>query len=189
MTSNFIDAYYDVLSPDICRQTCETMDEIISRPDPGNGCVLSDDSSRKDWNIFTGRYGSLKKSEEAILEAVMFHWRKYNSKYSITSKSFLEMFDSGWKLQKSETGGGFHTWHYEQGPGKNNRARFAVWMIYLNDVRDGGQTEFKYQEMNFTPQAGTLLFWPASYTHVHRAAPDLVGTKYIATGWLNYPLR
>ncbi len=189
MTSNFIDAYYDVLSADICRKTCERMDDIISRPEPGKGCVLSDDYTRKDWNIFSSVYGSLKTCEEAILEAVMFNWRKYNSKYSITSKAFLEMFDPGWKLQRSETGGGFNTWHYEQGPGNNSRARFAVWMLYLNDVNDGGQTEFKHQEINFSPKAGALLFWPASYTHVHRAAPDLIGTKYIATGWLNYPIK
>lgn len=165
------------------------MDEIISRPDPGNGCILSDDANRTDWNIFSGRYGSLKVVEEAILESVMFQWRKYNLKYSITSKSFLEMFDAGWKMQRSETGGGFHAWHYEQGAGINNRARFAVWMLYLNDVEQGGKTEFKYQDVQFTPKTGTLLFWPASYTHVHRAAPDLIGSKYIATGWLNYPLR
>lgn len=189
MTSNFIELYENAVADEICDLACERMDAIISRPDPGESCILSDNDSRKDYNIFTARYGSLKSCEEKIIDAVMFSWRKYNSKFGVTSKAFLEMFDPGWKFQKSETGGGFHQWHYEQGPGKNNRARFAVWMLYLNDVPNGGKTEFKHQEVSYTPTKGTLVIWPAAYTHVHRAAPDLVGTKYIATGWLNYPPR
>lgn len=189
MTSNFIETYENVVSEEICSLAMERMDSIISRPDPGTSCILSDDQSRTDWNIFTGRYSSLKTCEEKIIDGVMLSWRKYNTKYQVTSKSFLEMFDPGWKFQRSETGGGFHQWHYEQGPGKNNRSRFAVWMLYLNDVETGGKTEFKYQETSFTPTRGTVVIWPAAYTHVHRAAPDLVGTKYIATGWLNYPIR
>jgi hypothetical protein len=185
---NFIEAYPDLLSLDVCAETCATMDEIISRPDPGSACILSDDASRTDWNLFNGRYGSLKQCEEAIINSVMIAWRKYNKQYNVTGRSFLEIFTPGWKMQRSETGGGFHRWHYEQGSG-NNRSRFAVWMIYLNDVETGGKTEFKYQDVSYTPTAGTVVIWPAAYTHVHRAAKDLVGNKYIATGWFEYPER
>ena len=60
-------------------------------------------------------------------------------------------------------------------------------MLYLNTVDTGGKTEFKYQDLAVKPEAGTMVIWPASYTHVHRANPDLVGNKYIATGWFNFP--
>jgi len=183
---NFIQTYPNSISLEVCAGTCAKMDEIISRPDPGSSCVLSNDSTRTDWNIFSGRYGSLKPYEDAIVESLMFAWRKYNKEYNVTSRTFLEIMCPGWKLQKSETGGGFHTWHAEQGSG-NNRARFAVWMLYLNDVEIGGKTEFKYQDVSFTPTAGTIVIWPAAYTHLHRAAKDLVGNKYIATGWFEYP--
>lgn len=186
---NFIDTYHNILSNPHCEVACDTMDEIISRPDPGTGCILSDNESRTDWNIFTGRYGSLKISEDRIIDAVYAGWRQYNKKYDVTSRAFLEIFSPGWKFQRSSTGGGFHAWHTEQGSGEPNNTRFAVWMIYLNTVEQGGKTEFKFQDVAFKPQAGTLVIWPASYTHVHRAAPDLIGDKYIATGWFNYPTK
>lgn len=187
MTTNFIEAYSDSLSIGDCQAACAGIDNIISRDDPGSGCILSDDSSRTDWNIFTNSYGSLKSIEDKILQCVATGWRKYNQKYDVTSRSVYELISPGWKFQRSEDGGGFHRWHSEQGSGSQSNSRFAVWMIYLNTVETGGKTEFKFQDLQVTPEAGTLLIWPAAYTHVHRANPDLVGRKYIATGWFNFP--
>ena len=59
-------------------------------------------------------------------------------------------------------------------------------MIYLNDVEEGGETEFLYQSIRVAPKAGTLLIWPAGFTHTHRGNPPLSGDKYIATGWVQY---
>ena len=189
MTSNFIELYPNVLSLEDCEIARNSIDAIISRPDPGASCILSDDSSRTDWNIFTGRYGSLANTENKILQAVANGWKQYNSKYNVTSRSAYELISAGWKFQRSEDGGGFHRWHYEQGDGEENSRRFAVWMIYLNTVETGGKTEFKFQDLQVKPEVGTLVIWPAAYTHLHRANPDLVGRKYIATGWFNVSSR
>ncbi len=187
MISNFIEVYPNAISQEDCQNTCELIDKIIGRDDPGSSCVLSDDSNRTDWNIFTNSYGSLRDSENKILQAVAEGWRQYNSIYQVTSRSVYELISPGWKFQRSEDGGGFHRWHYEQGSGVDCHSRFGVWMLYLNTVEDGGKTEFKYQDVQLKPEAGTLVIWPATYTHLHRANPDLVGKKYIATGWFNFP--
>jgi hypothetical protein len=57
-------------------------------------------------------------------------------------------------------------------------------MMYLNDVDDGGETEFLYQSKRYKPVKGRVLIWPAGFTHVHRGNPPLSGEKYIATSWL-----
>ena len=57
-------------------------------------------------------------------------------------------------------------------------------MIYLNDIDDGGETEFLYQKRRIKPQKGTVVIFPAGMTHVHKG--NLVmgeQTKYIVTGW------
>ena len=68
------------------------------------------------------------------------------------------------------------------------RDRVLTWMIYLNDIppEDGGGTDFLYQKKTFHPTRGTVVLWPACYTHMHRGA-FLTGDKdkYIATGWFN----
>ena len=56
-------------------------------------------------------------------------------------------------------------------------------MVYLNDVTDGGETEFPTQDKKFSPRAGDVLIWPAYWTHPHRGIVSESQVKYIATGW------
>ena len=89
------------------------------------------------------------------------------------------------KLQKTDPGGGYHVWHSEDSS-YDCRDRVVVWMVYLNDipVGNGGATEFIHQKLSLQPKKGTLVLWPATYTHTHRGG-FLTGDipKYIATGW------
>ncbi len=56
---------------------------------------------------------------------------------------------------------------------------------YLNSVDgEGGQTEFKYQDIQIQPEAGKLLLFPPFWTHLHRGKLLQSGQKYIATTWV-----
>ena len=111
--------------------------------------------------------------------------------YAKKYKGILDCSDpvSSWtcKIQKTKSGGGYHIWHSENGSFLY-RDRVVTWMIYLNDVPMdcGGATDFFHQEISFQPKKGTVVLWPAAYTHVHRGA-FLTGNvdKYIATGWFS----
>ena len=61
--------------------------------------------------------------------------------------------------------------------------RAIVYMLYLNDNFEGGETEFRFQQHKEIPEQGKLVIWPAGYTHTHRGAMLLSGSKYIANGW------
>jgi len=94
--------------------------------------------------------------------------------------------EAGWAsgctlLQKTEPMEGYHSWHFENGA-FNNLSRHVVWMIYLNDVEEGGETEFLYQRKKFKPTKNRAVIWPGSYTHIHRGNPPME-TKYVLTGW------
>ena len=56
-------------------------------------------------------------------------------------------------------------------------------MTYLNDIEDGGETEFFYQKLKVKPQKGLTLIWPVDWTHTHRGVPSMTEEKIIATGW------
>lgn len=86
-------------------------------------------------------------------------------------------------VQKTLPQQGYHAWHDERGSMGCNR-RVAATMMYLNDVDEGGETEFLYQSKRYKPVKGRVLIWPAGFTHVHRGNPPLSGEKYIATSWL-----
>jgi len=40
--------------------------------------------------------------------------------------------------------------------------------------------------MRVKPKQGTLLIWPAAFTHTHRGNPPLSNVKYITTGWIEF---
>jgi hypothetical protein len=108
----------------------------------------------------------------------------YNQKYSylksLASHTILDV-----KIQKTKIGGGYHTWHCENAEMKA-RNRILAFMVYLNDVNEGGETEFLYQKCRFKPEKNTLLVWPSQFTHIHRGNPPLSNDKYIITGWVEY---
>ena len=91
------------------------------------------------------------------------------------------------KFQKTKAGQlGFSNFHLEQGSG-SAADRAMVWMLYLNNVYDGGETEFLDQRKKYAPKAGDFVMWPAGITHPHRGNPPYSNDKYILTGWLHCP--
>ena len=85
-------------------------------------------------------------------------------------------------LQKTEPLEGYHAFHCEN-TSWANRNRVLAWMVYLNNVEEGGETEWLYQQLKIKPKKNTAAIWPGSFTHLHRGNPPISGTKYILTGW------
>jgi hypothetical protein len=91
------------------------------------------------------------------------------------------------KLQHYKPGEGFFVWHAERTTDALPvSARHLVFMTYLNDVVDGGETEFYYQKLKIKPKKGLTLIWPADWTHTHRGITSEKKDKYIITGWFSY---
>lgn len=105
---------------------------------------------------------------------------------------------------------GYHAWHYDWGltednfrPDRDNENNFKnqcpicdwttvnqllsmrmmVGLVYLNDVDEGGETEFFHQKVKIKPKQGTLLVWPAHFTHIHRGNKPISNTKYVINQW------
>ena len=79
---------------------------------------------------------------------------------------------------------GYHNWHCEHSAMIKDRMTLLAFMVYLNDVDEGGETEFLYQHVRIKPEEGKFTICPTAWTHAHRGNPPLNGTKYIATAWV-----
>jgi hypothetical protein len=90
-----------------------------------------------------------------------------------------------YKIQKTLPTGGYHVWHCEEGS-KEHAGRMGVYLLYLNDVEEGGETEFLYFSKRIKPKKGTLLIFPSNFPWAHRGNPPLSGEKYIMTGWVEF---
>jgi hypothetical protein len=88
------------------------------------------------------------------------------------------------KIQKTLPTEGYHVWHIEHGKGHDNERRAFVFSIYLNDVEEGGETEFLHFSKRVQPKKGRIVIWPAAFPYLHRGNPPLSGKKYILTSWM-----
>lgn len=109
---------------------------------------------------------------------------QYVEKYDIL-KTFFQHTPKGMSVQKTLPHQGYHSWHTEVANSASS-SRVAAYILYLNDVPDGGETEFLYHGVKVTPEAGKLLIFPTSYTHPHRGNPIYTGEKYIISGWFTF---
>ena len=87
------------------------------------------------------------------------------------------------RFQQYKAGEAYTKEHCENDGSKGVEFRHFAYMTYLNDIDDGGGTEFIHQNLITTPKKGLTLIWPATWTHTHRGlvAPNEI--KNILTGW------
>jgi len=88
------------------------------------------------------------------------------------------------KIQKTLPTEGYHVWHIEHGKGFDNSPRAFVFSVYLNDVEEGGETEFLHFSKRIKPKTGRIVIWPAAFPYLHRGNPPLSGEKYLLTSWM-----
>lgn len=125
-------------------------------------------------------------TKDSIYSVVCNEITKYRHMWLYCASGCSESITE-FNVQKFEPTHHYKMWHIEDGgPDPKRPQRKLVWMMYLNDVMEGGETQFLHQNKAYKPRKGTGLIWPAGWTHPHRgqAAPN--ETKYICTGWTVY---
>lgn len=134
---------------------------------------------RKDTSVMLNYVNSgLTYQINQFLKSCALHYI-----HDFSQLNSVALMSSDIKMQKTPPGGGYHIWHYEAGSYTHSH-REVVWMIYLNDLPDGeGETEFLYQKRRIKPTKGTVVFFPAGMTHVHKGNTVFTQDKYILTGW------
>jgi hypothetical protein len=65
-------------------------------------------------------------------------------------------------------------------------ARYMVFLWYLNDVEQGGETEFCDLGIRVAPRAGRLLMFPPYWMYQHAGLPPMSGDKYILSTYLMF---
>jgi hypothetical protein len=191
MSNDFIEVYENAFSSEFCQKTIAYFEDmqdtnlIFSRQDHDRVGKLE----KEDLALFLTdekaiRLESTKDILVEFLDGFWKYYKQYASDYSILNELDKHVIREH-KMQKTEVGQGYHVWHCEA-MGTDTSRRVLVWTLYLNDVEEGGETEFLYQHKRVKPKEGTLVIWPAGFTHVHRGNPPLTNTKYIITGWVEF---
>jgi hypothetical protein len=173
MPNNMIDSYVNYFDK------CEQQGAVYSRQVDKTLVEDSSIDTIRDMNV-PMTYNNKPFIDMFFQEIYSLYTQKYSYLKQLATHNILEV-----KIQKTKIGGGYHIWHCENSKMKS-RNRILAFMAYLNDVVEGGETEFLYQKCRFKPERNTMLVWPAQFTHVHRGNPPLSNDKYIITGWVEY---
>lgn len=88
------------------------------------------------------------------------------------------------QMQKYDKNKGKYIYHNDYScQWKNKKMRQITFLWYINDVEEGGETEF-WGDYKIKPEAGKLILFPASWTYPHCGKMPISDDKYIITGWL-----
>ena len=120
-----------------------------------------------------------------FVEAVQFCYELYVREYGAIKELGSHVLNPDIKLLKTLPGEGYHGWHSEVGDVTSSR-RMLLCMLYLNDVSEGGETEFLYQQKRIEPVKGRMVICPTIFTHTHRGNPPLNTAKYMITTWMEF---
>ena len=121
--------------------------------------------------------------------------KKLNSKENYSkennyNKEFKNLYDNlylvnNFMIQKYDKNKGKYIYHDDGSIDISNKNyRVITYLWYLNDVEQGGETEFFGGDLKIKPEAGKLLFFPAFWCYPHRGNKPISSNKYIITGWL-----
>jgi hypothetical protein len=198
--SNF--TQHDLISNDIPFVHSFMIDETVcdglidyhkNSPDKGAGVVgvvgqsgLQASASRK---VSTDVSASIHDEDERIrsYRAELFAGLdNYKERYpALKSNIWFWGVTEPFNIQHYERNQGYLSWHCERArPQSNNR--LLVFMTYLNDVSDGGQTEWEYLGLSVTPVKGLTIIWPTDWMYLHRGVTSQTQNKTIATGWFSF---
>lgn len=188
---DFVYVCDNALNKDFCEKIIENFDVMESQ----GFCYTRQESEnnisklqKDDTSIDSGRrisnldmqcaFGDIIQDFNALINE---HTNRYRSNFRVLDDATF--FNQSVKIQKTEPGGGYHIWHYETSI-PPCRDRILTFIAYLNDVDEGGETEFLYQKRRIKAKQGRLTIFPGEFTHTHRGNPPLSNTKYIVTGWI-----
>ena len=111
---------------------------------------------------------------------------KYKQDVKVHEKALPEK--SAWeelRIKRYRAGIGNFLDHVDTGDSISAR-RFLVFFLYLNDVSEGGETEFPDLDLTISPECGKLLVFPSIWTYLHRGNVPISNDKYILGSYKHY---
>jgi len=154
-----------------------------------------DATRKKSTDLNIARYNRFFDLDISLRTLLLRNVQRYFSMHDAEAgyyKLLSECHVPVLQIQKYSKGDGFFSIHHDQSLVHD---RILVFMWYLNDVCDGGETEMYMGcddlYMTIKPEKGKLVMFPSTSTYPHKANVPLSSDKYICTGWVisDYPFK
>lgn len=177
----------DLISQDLCRRCIELYEQDPAKHAGYTASPAGDRQLEADVKVST----DLGIEPEGIWKDafVELHAAVTTVVQNLTAQfpglSIAPLQGTGYKIQHYKKSEGRFKWHFDAfGPG--GRDRQLAMIIYLNSVEDGGETCFYRQDLKIKPVAGTGLFFPPFWTHLHCGEIPRSGDKYVISSFIRF---
>jgi len=186
---NFIEIYDNALSTDECKSIIDFF-ENLSDEEKHEGQVFGQagentdvvvDKLFKDSTDYWGNFHNWGEIDSLIATRLLEKIPEYKKTHKEVDNISVWELSHEYNIQRYYKNQGYFAPHCENGDKYSNR--ILAWMIYLNNVTDGGGTKFTNYDIITDAVEGRLVIWPAYWTHTHHGVVSKSQTKYIATGW------
>ena len=199
MTETCVRIYDDVVSKEWCKETIDMFEKSKKGFDPNNPDKKFDERYENpdfaDVKSLTKSFTEicLEGKDEWIdikktfLTACQQHFHKFIKDVGIEKHHLPVLIDTEnvhFKKYEANNLDVFknHVDVIRTGPLSK---RFLVFIMYLSDVEEGGETNLIRQNIKCKPKAGRLLMFPPYWTHPHQGEKVIKGTKYILMTYLH----
>ena len=166
------------IKPKVCDDLIEYFNDNVEYKSEGtinDGKIDKDIKDSIDVNFYNGSTDyRIRNFFGAMTPCICNYAKKYEIAFPMKTSTVN-------KIQYYKPKGGFPKLHYESSP--QTPLRTVVYMLYLNNVTDGGGTQFPFQDVLTNAIKGDMILWPADFTHPHRGIVSETQEKYICTGW------
>ena len=191
MVNDFIHHAKNTLTIEECKSLIDFYEDNKDfHTDGSMGSGELDFNRKKCSEMYISTNSIYSQSEyfSSVSRSLVDNIGKYKKDYPFLETLFVWDVASPVKIKKYLPKEAYFQTHCENSGHRNGfgERRMIAWMIYLNDVTDGGETEFPTQCKKFAPRAGDVLIWPAYWTHPHHGLPSPTQNKYIITGWCSF---
>ena len=196
--TNFIEIYNNVLPDEICNLLISTLDykdwdnsKVIKEARTLDGDKEKLSSKDMFLSEHSYEFDTLKFELDRHLRPKLLEYdRKYHITYTPDDVDHSEWGGivirrhTPWNIKKyTAPDDGYNAYHCDWTTHDNMVRRVVSSILYLNDVEEGGETEFYFQGLKIKPKKGRLILFPTFYTHLHKGHKPISNDKYVAMCW------
>lgn len=173
----FVQVHDDALDAGLCARMVESF-EALSRFHQPNGRGQREGLDNSAWTELDLGGFSDDGFRTMLLATMAAYLDRYNTACGLSIPVLHTTHTSELILKRYQPGGveNFQPHFDALGPVSN---RYLVFLWYLNDVAEGGETEFVDLGLRIPPRAGRLLMFPPYWMFQHAGRAPMSGAKYI----------
>ena len=183
MIENFVKIYDNVIDEESCKRLIEKFEELQDKHEIVN---IEDKEDRISFNQMV-----LTKSEEwktvndEMMKLFQAYIVQYKKECNISEQMWPEKYGYETIRMKRYLANNYDRFDYHVDVKDYATARrFLAFFIYLNDVEEGGETEFLFGRVK--PKMGRLVMFPPMWPWFHAGQKPVSGTKYFIQSYCHY---